>query len=62
MSIKKEETENFNFIKAEEDSQNFLYDGSILLYGGILLIIASISGMSFTIFLGKKNKDHRNKK
>ncbi len=56
-AAKKEETENFNFIKAEEDGQSFLYDGSILLYGGILLICASVAGMGFTIFSCKRKKD-----
>ena len=53
---KKEESENFNFIKSEEDVKNFIYDGSILLYGGVILISISISGIVFTLWPSKKNK------
>ena len=58
---KKEETENFNFIKSEEDTKNFIYDGSILLYGGVILISISVSGIVFTLWPSKKRKKSNKK-
>lgn len=52
----KDESENFNFIKSEENVKNFIYDGSILLYGGVFLISVSIAGIVFTLWPSKKKK------
>lgn len=49
---------NFNFIKSEEsENDNFIYDGSLLLYGGIALIIVSVTGMVLVFILPKKKKN-----
>lgn len=48
-------SENFNFIKSQGNSSDFLYDGSLLLYGGIILVILSVLGTIFT-FVPRKNK------
>ncbi len=62
-SYAKEETSaNFNFIKSEEDeNDNFIYDGSLLLYGGIALIIVSITGMILVIIPRNKKKNIHSK-
>ena len=52
----KEESENFNFIKSEENVKNFIYDGSLLLYGGVFLISVSVAGIVFTLWPSKKKK------
>lgn len=63
---KEEKEENFNFIKSEEETENFVYDGSLLLYGGIGLIIISIGGMVITIISrnkkGERSSNRRCKK
>lgn len=57
VSYAKEETsENFNFIKSEEELESFIYDGSLLLYGGIALISISIGGMVMTFLPQNKSK------
>ena len=58
----KNESDNFNFIKSETETNNFIYDGSLLLYGGIVLILVSISGMTFTLASGKKKTASRKEK
>ena len=50
-----EEKEDFNFIKHNDNSMDFIYDGKILLYGGITLVAISIAGMIITI-IPRKNK------
>ena len=47
--------ENFNFIKSSQYAHDFIYDGSLLLYGGILLICISVIGLILT-FSGKKKR------
>ena len=56
-----DEKNNFNFIKSEENIMDFIYDGSILLYGGALLIIISLLGMFFSL-KPRKNKHKKRKK
>lgn len=56
-----EESNNFNFIKSNEEVKNFIYDGSVLLYGGILLITISCLGIFFT-FKPKSNKRKKHRK
>ena len=59
---KEETSANFNFIKSEEDeNDNFIYDGSLLLYGGIALIIVSITGMILVIIPRNKKKNIHSK-
>ncbi len=48
----------FNFIKSGNSDDNFLYNGNWLLYGGIILIIVSITGMVITL-KPKKSKHKR---
>lgn len=59
-TAKEEESNNFNFIKSDEKVKDFIYDGSVFLYGGILLITISCLGIFFTL-KPKKKKPHRNK-
>ena len=47
---------SFNFIKANESSTDFLYDGSLFLYGGITFIAISILGIIITLKPKKKKK------
>lgn len=49
-----EEKEDFNFIKRNDNSVDFIYDGTILLYGGITLVAVSIAGMIITVIPKKK--------
>lgn len=58
---KEEEFNNFNFIKSEEKVRDFIYDGSVFLYGGILLITISCLGIFFTLKPKKKKKKKRKK-
>lgn len=53
---KEEEFNNFNFIKSDEKVKDFIYDGSVFLYGGILLITISCLGIFFTLKPKKKKK------
>ena len=48
--------ENFNFIKSSKYAHDFIYDGSLLLYGGILLICISVIGLILTLSKKKKHK------
>ncbi len=51
----------FDFIKSGETQNwfyNFVYNGSILLFGGILLILLAILGIIFTL-VPKKNSKHK---
>lgn len=58
----KDEGDNdFNFIKSNENVRDFLYDGSLLLYGGIALISLSVIGMVIT-FLPRRRKKRRTRK
>lgn len=59
---KEEEFNNFNFIKSEEKVRDFIYDGSVFLYGGILLITISCLGIFFTLKPKKKKKKKRKNK
>lgn len=52
----KEKDEGFGFIKSDEKINDLIYDGSVLLYGGIALISISAAGMIFT-FLPKRRKN-----
>lgn len=52
----KEKDEGFGFIKSDEKISDLIYDGSVLLYGGIALISISAAGMIFT-FLPKRRKN-----
>ncbi len=56
-----EDQNAFNFIKSEENVKDFFYDGTILLYGGILLIVISIFGI-FKTLKPKKGKVKSRKK
>ncbi len=57
-----QESESFSFIKSgEEETSNILYDGRLLLYGGICLVFISISGMIFTLLPPKKKRHHSKK-
>ncbi len=51
-----EKSEGFGFIKSEEKISDLIYDGTVLLYGGIALISISAAGMIFT-FLPKRRKN-----
>lgn len=53
---KEEKSEGFGFIKSEEKISDLIYDGTVLLYGGIALISISAAGMIFT-FLPKRRKN-----
>ena len=54
---------NFNFIKSGEKNCEFIYDGSIFLYGGLTLIATSAIGIICTICSGRNKKvKKRNKK
>ena len=55
-------SENFNFIKSDEDSQSFIWDGSIFLYGGIALIVISVFGIIITFIPRKRRKKRRRKR
>ena len=52
----KEKDESFDFIKSEEKINDIIYDGSVLLYGGIALISISAAGIIFTFLPKRKNK------
>lgn len=54
--------ENFNFIKSSKYAHDFIYDGSLLLYGGILLICISVVGLILTLFKKKRRKRKVRKK
>ncbi len=55
-------SENFNFIKSNEESQNFIWNGTIFLYGGIALIIISVFGIIITFIPRKRRKKRRKKR
>lgn len=55
-----EDSDVFGFIKDNKNVKDFFYDGSALLYGGILLIIISVFGI-FKTLKPKKNKKRRRK-
>lgn len=61
LSSSSSQGENFNFIKSSKYAYDFVYDGSLLLYGGILLICISVFGLAFTLF-GKKKRKKKFKK
>lgn len=50
----KEKEESFDFIKSDEKISDLIYDGSVLLYGGIALISISAAGIIFTFFSGRR--------
>ena len=56
LSASSSKGENFNFIKSSKYAHDFIYDGSLLLYGGILLICISIIGLILTLSKKKKRK------
>lgn len=49
-----EDSEVFGFIKDNKNVKDFFYDGSALLYGGILLILISVFGIYKTLKPKKK--------
>lgn len=51
----------FNFIKSNSADDNFFYSGNWLLYGGILFIVISITGMIITL-KPKERKKRRARK
>ena len=51
----------FNFIKSNESTYDFLYDGSLFLYGGIAFISISIIGIVLTLKPKKKKKKDINR-
>ncbi len=53
-----DDEDEFNFIKSNNADDNFFYSGNWLLYGGILFIVISITGMIITL----KPKKHKNRK
>lgn len=55
------ENEGFSFIKSNEKVRNFIGDGHILLYVGIILIIVSILGIILT-FVPRKVKKKKSRK
>ncbi len=57
-----EENNNFNFIKSNEEAVDFLYDGSLLLYGGIVLIAISCAGIIITFIPRRRKKRKRRRK
>ncbi len=52
----------FDFIKSENHDNNLLYNSKFLLYGGITLIVISVTGMATTIVYKGKRKKLKNKK
>ncbi len=62
IAAEKNDPENFNFIKSEEVTDSFIYDGSLLLYGGIALISISIAGITFTLLPSRKRLKTRREK
>lgn len=50
--------DNFSFIKSEENSGSFFYDGKWLIYSGIALIAISITGIVITFRKPKTYKNH----
>ena len=56
LSSSNSKNENFNFIKSSKYAHDFIYDGSLLLYGGILLILISVIGLILTLSKKKKRK------
>lgn len=50
----KEKDESFDFIKSDEKINDLIYDGSVLLYGGIALISISAAGIIFTFLPGRR--------
>ena len=57
-----EDSEVFGFIKDNKNVKDFFYDGSALLYGGILLILISIFGIFKTLKPKKKKRKRRAKR
>lgn len=60
LAVSSKNSEDFNFIKSQESNNDFLYDGSLLLYGGIALVALSILGTIFT-FVPRKNRKKKKK-
>lgn len=62
-AAEEEKEENFNFIKSEEsDVNDFIYDGSVFLYGGILLVSVSVAGIVFTLLPPKRKNNKKRRK
>lgn len=58
-----EDSDVFEFIKDKKNSiKDFFYDGSALLYGGILLIIISVFGIFKTLKPKKRRKNRGSNK
>ncbi len=56
-----EENDAFSFIKSNEEVMDFFYDGSLLLYGGIALIVVSFAGIIITFIPRKRRKKRKRK-
>lgn len=54
----KKQEESFDFIKSDDKISEIIYDGSVLLYGGIALISISAAGIIFT-FLPSRRKNRK---
>lgn len=52
----------FNFIKSGNADDNFFYNGNWLLYGGILLIVISVTGMIITLKPKKRKRRRMNRR
>lgn len=50
----KEKDEGFGFIKSDDKLSDIIYDGSVLLYGGIALVSISAAGIIFTFLPGRR--------
>lgn len=59
--ISNDEGDEFNFIKSNSYNGNFLYSDGWLLYGGIVLIIVSITGILMILKPKKRNAQNRKK-
>ena len=51
-----EQKEDFNFIKSNDGVADFIYDGTVLLYGGIALVAISVAGMILTVLKKPKRR------
>ena len=56
-----EDSDVFGFIKDNKNVKDFFYDGSALLYGGILLISISVFGIYKTLKPKRKRSRYRSK-
>lgn len=57
-----EDSNVFEFIKGKDNVRDFFYDGSALLYGGIVLIGISILGIFKTLMPKKQKRNFARKR